>query len=225
MDEDEDFGQEVDKQQLEEDQDDQPQEQIQKEDHQQENADGPSVDDDDDGEEKVPVPLTMEMVGQHISLLARTGNGLSHAYTRLEIHGKGVTGIDILENYPHLRYIAGNQIATIELDDKPHLQLLHLRDNKIRSLSGINESYRQLVYLNLRNNKISNIDEIRKLSVLPSLKTLILSENPIDQLPNYRIDVLLRLPKLEKLDKEPITDEEREEVEQAPVEKMGADDE
>ncbi|KAJ3106107.1 regulator of ime2 [Phlyctochytrium bullatum] len=278
------------------------------------------IEDEEDGEEKPPMPLTVEIVGQHISLLARTGNGLSHAYTRLEIHGKGITEIDILENYPHLRYIdlsdnnitdidalasmeyllaidfhsnrlktlpanldrrkylqqanfsknrltsisvanwpmlfwlnlnenkltelklqefaelnhlearqnklihmrginakkleklylAGNQITAIELDDKPHLQLLHLRDNKIKSLSGLNESLKQLSYLNLRNNKIANIEEVGKLAVLPALKVLVLAENPIDQLPNYRVDVVARVPNLERLDKEPITDEEHE---------------
>jgi hypothetical protein len=50
-------------------------------------------------------PLTSELIAQHISLLARTGNGLSHAYTRLEIHDKKLTDIDVLENYVHLRYI------------------------------------------------------------------------------------------------------------------------
>ena len=54
------------------------------------------------------LPLTQELVGQHISLLAKTGNGLSHAYTRLEVRGKGVTNIDVLESYPHLRYLVNN---------------------------------------------------------------------------------------------------------------------
>lgn len=50
-------------------------------------------------------PLTADIISKGISLLARTGNGLSHAYTKLEIHALGITGIDILEAYTHLRYI------------------------------------------------------------------------------------------------------------------------
>jgi hypothetical protein len=30
------------------------------------------------------VPLTDEIIAQSLSLLAKTGNGLAHAYTRLE---------------------------------------------------------------------------------------------------------------------------------------------
>jgi hypothetical protein len=61
--------------------------------------------DDNTGAGSGSSKLTAEIVGQHISLLARTGNGLSHAYTRLEIQGKSITNIDILENYTHLRYL------------------------------------------------------------------------------------------------------------------------
>ncbi|KAJ3331699.1 hypothetical protein HDU76_002457 [Blyttiomyces sp. JEL0837] len=270
------------------------------------------------------VQLTADVIAPHISLLARTGNGLSYAYTRLEIHGKNIRNIDILENYVHLRYIdlsdnsikdidalasmeyllaidfhlnniktipasmdrrkylqqanfsknhitsidvvswpmlawlnlnenkltelklqefgelthleargnklkhtrginarkleklylAGNALTQVELEDKPHLQILHLRDNQINSLSGLTEGFKSLTTLNLRNNKIDNFDEVAKLAVLPALKSLTLSENPVDQLPNYRLEVLSRLPKLEKIDKEPVADEEREEAEQ-----------
>ena len=50
-------------------------------------------------------PLTGDMVATHLSLLARTDNGLAHAYTRLELHKEGVTNVDALEYYPHLRYL------------------------------------------------------------------------------------------------------------------------
>ncbi|KAI8612788.1 hypothetical protein BC830DRAFT_1135150 [Chytriomyces sp. MP71] len=268
--------------------------------------------------------LTTEAVGQHISLLARTGNGLSHAYTRLEIHGKPIENIDVLENYLHLRYIdlsenaivdigslqsleyllsidfhankikkipagldkrkylqqanfaknllesievqnwpmlawinlnenklpelklaefgellhlearnnkitttkginarkleklylAGNHLTGIDLDDKPNLQILHLRDNKITSLDGFNETQKSLTYLNLRNNLIETLEEIGKLSTLPNLKALNLTDNPVTKLPNYRIETIYRIKTLEKLDKEPITEEEKEEAEQ-----------
>ncbi|KAJ3197406.1 Leucine-rich repeat-containing protein 23 [Irineochytrium annulatum] len=310
-------------------------------------------------EDEVPqLQLSMEVVGQNISLLARTGNGLSHAYTRLEIHGKGITDIDILESYPHLRYLVdlrrhcvtltapqdlsdnaikdleplasleyllaidfhsnriksipasldrrkylqqanfaknlistiavatwpmlawlnlngtfmtldkplsngeenkltelalqefgelvhlearqnrlqhtkginakklvklylgGNAIQTLDLDEKPHLQILHLRDNRVNSLNGFSDANKALEYINLRYR--STLYEISKLSALPALKVLVLSENPIDQIPNYRIEILSRLPKLERIDKDPVTDEEREEMEQAKAVKAEA---
>ncbi|KAI9342893.1 hypothetical protein BDR26DRAFT_858945 [Obelidium mucronatum] len=283
---------------------------------------------DADAMEEKPVEdseiLSSEMVGQHISLLARTGNGLSHAYTRLEIHSKNLTNIDVLENYLHLRYIdlaenaitdisalasleyllsidfhsnkikripasmdkrkylqqanfaknqiesidvtdwpmmawmnlnenkltelklpefeellhleargnkisttkglnarkleklylANNQLTSIDLDDKASLQQLHLRDNKITSLDGLNESHKALSYINLRNNLIESLDDIWRLANLPNLKVLNLTDNPVQKVPNYRIEVIYRCKKLEKLDKEPVTEEEREEAEQ-----------
>ncbi|KAJ3351281.1 hypothetical protein HDU83_009008 [Entophlyctis luteolus] len=243
----------------------------------------------EDEEEKPVVDteiLSAEMIGQHISLLARTGNGLSHAYTKLEMHGKSITNIDILENYVHLRYIdlaensisdisslasleyllsinfhsnkirkipanldrrkylqqanfaknmidsieivtwpmlawlnlnaeefqAGNEIAVFDLEDKPNLQVLHLRDNKIVSLQSIGESFKSLTYINLRNNLIDSLDEITRLGVVPNLKILNLTDNPVTKAANYRIETIYRCKNLEKLDKELVTDEEREEA-------------
>jgi hypothetical protein len=56
--------------------------------------------------------------------------------------------------------------------------------------------------------------QIDKLAKLSGLKLLVLAENPISSLDGYRLEVLIKLPKLDKLDKEPVTFEEREEIEQ-----------
>ncbi|KAJ3226350.1 Leucine-rich repeat-containing protein 23 [Clydaea vesicula] len=253
-------------------------------------------------------PLTVEMIAQGISLLARTGNGNSHAYTRLELHNLNITSIDVLETFCHLRYLnlsnnsiqnidvlapleyllsvdlsnnhlhnipnvldrrkylqqanfsknritsmnvsnwhlltwlnlngknrlkelclhafpslvhlecrsnllANNQIEKLgELENLIHLQLLHLRDNKLEVLDNLCEELKELSYLNLRNNLISSLNEIDKLNVLPNLKSLVLLQNPLENIPNYRLEVIMRLPRLEKLDKEGISEEEREEA-------------
>jgi hypothetical protein len=52
------------------------------------------------------------------------------------------------------------------------------------------------------------------LNQLVHLKTLILVENPIDQIENYRLVVVGELPKLDRLDKEAITAEERDDANQ-----------
>lgn len=49
--------------------------------------------------------LDQDMIGPGLSLISRTGNGLSHAYTRLALTGKQVNDVDALRQYPHLRHI------------------------------------------------------------------------------------------------------------------------
>ena len=35
---------------------------------------------------------------QGLSVLARTGNGLAHTFTKLELHGLGITSLDLIGN-------------------------------------------------------------------------------------------------------------------------------
>lgn len=51
------------------------------------------------------LPLDAQLIAKGISLLSKTGNGLSFAYTKLELHSLEITGIDILQHYPHLRFV------------------------------------------------------------------------------------------------------------------------
>ncbi|KAJ3416665.1 Leucine-rich repeat-containing protein 23 [Chytridiales sp. JEL 0842] len=88
-------------------------------------------------------------------------------------------------------YLGANNITSLDLADKPALQTLNLRDNKVSTVGEVNEGLKALNYINLRNNKVESIDEIAKLAILPSLKTLVL---------------------MERLDKEPIMDDEREDA-------------
>ncbi len=57
--------------------------------------------------ETVAKPLTEELVATHLSALAKSANGLGLAFVKLELHGQGITSVDILSNYPHLRYLVG----------------------------------------------------------------------------------------------------------------------
>lgn len=45
-----------------------------------------------------------------------------------------------------------------------------------------------------------------------SLRALILSENPLVETTDYRMSVLILLPNLERIDKDPVTTEERSEA-------------
>jgi hypothetical protein len=57
-----------------------------------------------------PVPVVLksllpEHVSPGLSILARTGSGLAHAFTKLDIHGTDAETLTVLEQFPHLRYV------------------------------------------------------------------------------------------------------------------------
>ena len=113
-------------------------------------------------------------------------------------------------------YLAENQIEKLEgLEVLVNLKILHLRSNKIASLDGFDYRCAKLRYLNLRNNEITRLSELEKLSCLPALDTLIILENPAigesegEEEAAYRHIVLAMLPNLTRLDKDPLLFEEK----------------
>jgi len=65
-------------------------------------------DGEEEEEEQVPdVTLNEELLSKNLKLLARTANGVSFAFTRLEIHDENLCDIDILQKFKHLRYVVG----------------------------------------------------------------------------------------------------------------------
>ncbi|XP_028515707.1 leucine-rich repeat-containing protein 23, partial [Exaiptasia diaphana] len=73
---------------------------------------------------------------------------------------------------------------------------------------------KNLQYLNMRGNSVSDIKEVNKLKCLPLLRALVLMENPVSDEDDYRIEVLITLRRLERLDKDEYTDDERQEAEE-----------
>ncbi|NWV75086.1 LRC23 protein, partial [Dasyornis broadbenti] len=110
-------------------------------------------------------------------------------------------------------YLAQNTIGSLEgLEEFGQLETLHLRDNKLEALDGFSASMKCLQYLNLRSNGIRSIQEVEKLQVLPMLQALVLMDNPCAEEPDYQLEVLVRLPQLQRLDKQLIEEEERKEA-------------
>jgi len=101
-----------------------------------------------------------------------------------------------------------------------NLKTLHLRGNKLANLDGFTERCRSLNYINLRDNELSRISELRKLDCLPNLDTLVVLGNPFlrkevdekEKEEEYRWIILAMLPKLTRIDKNPVSDEERNEA-------------
>ncbi|XP_009869817.1 PREDICTED: leucine-rich repeat-containing protein 23, partial [Apaloderma vittatum] len=163
-----------------------------------------------------PRLANLSLIGNKI----RTAQGLSHgqlfSLQILELRGN-VLGSTAGLNLPKLKslYLAQNVIRSLEgLEGLRQLATLHLRDNQLEILDGFCSSLKCLQYLNLRNNRISNLQEVEKLKVLPMLQALVLLDNPCSDEPNYRLEVLVLLPHLQRLDKELFEEDEREEANQ-----------
>eukprot|EP00297_Palpitomonas_bilix_P012272 CAMPEP_0113892148 /NCGR_PEP_ID=MMETSP0780_2-20120614/15232_1 /TAXON_ID=652834 /ORGANISM="Palpitomonas bilix" /LENGTH=312 /DNA_ID=CAMNT_0000882007 /DNA_START=178 /DNA_END=1116 /DNA_ORIENTATION=- /assembly_acc=CAM_ASM_000599 len=286
-------------------------------------------------EEKAPpVPLTKEVCSSKLSGLHRTRNGLSYAYTKLDISGLNVGDIDALSTFDHLRlleaennritnvgvlknlpsliranltkneveslesfpsleylqelYMAennvdaipstlklrnlrfadfnknkisniagveslealtkllveGNALASLEGVASSSLTVLKAAGNKlenlkgvagvpslveadfssnvITSLEGVEGVLSKLTTLLLAGNKVESLDEVKRLQVLGALKVLDLSENPVTEQEGYRAQVLRLMPALVEIDRTPVSDEDRAEVERIEEEERAA---
>jgi len=121
-------------------------------------------------------------------------------------------------------YLAENKIEKIEgLEKLTSLHTLHLRSNAISSLDGF-ASLTALKYLNLRDNQISEYSELVKLQPLQNLQTIILTGNPMCETEEYRLDVLMELRQLKKLDKEPFSPEDYEDAKEMLAEKQAEEE-
>jgi len=275
--------------------------------------------------------LTEELCGESLSLLCKIGNGLAHAYVRMDLRSKALTDISIISAFVHVRYLdlsdnklsslqplssllhlltlkadnnrltsaalpqlpylqrasfqnnkitstegishpllevlnlnnnlitgvkfdtdalcklstlelRGNQLTTTaglglpklqrlylgenqiteitDLDKCTALKILHLRGNgsdtnQIESLDGFSKNMVALQYLNLRGTKVAALKpEIKKIKCLPMLRGLILKDSPVSKEEEYRIEVIMSIRNLERLDKDIFTEEERQEAQE-----------
>ena len=99
------------------------------------------------------------------------------------------------------------------VENMPNVETISLSLNKISSLKSFAHCY-NLKSLFLRQNNISDLNEICYLQNLPNLRSLMLRDNPVSELPNYRSFVAKTLPQLEKLDDVDITSSDRRGVKQ-----------
>jgi len=140
---------------------------------------------------------------------------LSRLHT-LELRGNKLTSTAGI-NLPHLKnlFVAANSIKKVEgLDNLQHLATLHLRDNQIDIMDGYAETMKNLQYLNMRGNNLTNVKEVKKLQCLPLLRAAVFKDNPCAAEDDYRLEMLIALRRLERLDKDEYNDDERQEAEE-----------
>uniref|UniRef100_A0A8C9RSM8 Centriolin-like n=1 Tax=Scleropages formosus TaxID=113540 RepID=A0A8C9RSM8_SCLFO len=151
--------------------------------------------------------------------------------------GKKFKFIENLDKCERLQVLnlSHNLIEKIEKLEKLHkLHELNLSHNRIRKIEGL-EHMGSLQLLNLANNNIEHVPpwlsrklrslqlnvhghhliysktlhEIVKLKSLKNLTELVLAENPVSNLPHYRLFLVFHLRALEKLDGLPVSVQER----------------
>ncbi|XP_041860454.1 leucine-rich repeat-containing protein 23 [Melanotaenia boesemani] len=129
----------------------------------------------------------------------------------LELRGNHLETTDGI-NLPNLQrlYLAQNVIKHLEgLEKLERLTILHLRDNQLETLDGLSPNMKCLQYLNVRGNAITDEKALQSLGLVSkTLRILVLSENPLVETLDYRLSVLILIPQLERLDKEPVSLEE-----------------
>ncbi|XP_039073447.1 leucine-rich repeat-containing protein 23 [Hyaena hyaena] len=120
-------------------------------------------------------------------------------------------------NLPKLKnlFLAQNMLKKVEgLENLRILTTLHLRDNQIETLSGFSKEMTSLQYLNLRGNMVTHVGELAKLRELPRLRALVLLDNPCTDDSDYRLEALVQIAHLERLDKDFYEEEERAEADE-----------
>ncbi|XP_061590834.1 leucine-rich repeat-containing protein 23 [Cololabis saira] len=162
-----------------------------------------------------PALQSLNLTGNGIRQMNGFQTGCFANLVTLELRGnllETTAGI----NLPTLQrlYLAQNVIDRLEgLEKLECLTILHLRDNKLETFDGLSPSMKCLQYLNVRGNAITNEEVLQSLGhVSKSLRTLVLSNNPMERTLDYRPYVLLLLPQLERIDKDLVSMEDRTEA-------------
>ncbi|XP_034051302.1 leucine-rich repeat-containing protein 9 isoform X2 [Thalassophryne amazonica] len=131
----------------------------------------------------------------------------------LFLQGNEIRDVEGLEGLYHLEKLVldKNRIKCLTANSliaQTALLELHLAGNRIQELNHL-DALTKLCKIFLCTNKLQNITELEKLDVLPSLTELSVVGNPVAQQSVHRLAVLHRLSRLQVLDGEMITEEER----------------
>ncbi|KAL8576945.1 hypothetical protein ACOMHN_024221 [Nucella lapillus] len=180
-------------------------------------------------------PLNLKEVDlSYNQLTAMADLSPHHALTKLVLDKTDNTINDIcgLENCRRLRHLslAHNQIKTIEglnnlplrylnlchnkitkienLESLTNLQTLNLAGNRVRSLQGL-ANHDLLETIDLEDNEVIDVAEVAHIQKLRMLRELNLLRNHIQELPDYRLAILFRIPSLTELDRHRVEVEEK----------------
>eukprot|EP00803_Ostreobium_quekettii_P009541 evm.model.scf_847EXC.9 EVM.evm.TU.scf_847EXC.9 scf_847EXC:49657-50905(-) len=143
------------------------------------------------------------------------------ACTQLSLSSNNIEKISSLSGMDNLKILSlgRNQIKKIENLDgvADTLEELWISYNLLERLGGV-EKLTNLRVLYMSNNRLKDWSEVERLAALEHLEEVLFVGNPIydpNNTPEYRIEVLKRLPTLKKLDGVPVDVDEKEQAEAA----------
>ncbi|XP_026188100.1 leucine-rich repeat-containing protein 23 [Mastacembelus armatus] len=162
-----------------------------------------------------PALVNLDLTGNSIKRVSGLQSDCFANLVILELRGNHLDTTDGI-NLPNLRnlYLAQNIIKRLEgLERLEHLTTLHLRDNQLDTLDGLCPNMKCLHYLNIRGNAIVDENALQSLGLLSkTLRVLVMSDNPLVETTDHRISVLMHALQLDRIDKEPVSLEERAEA-------------
>ncbi|KDO22682.1 hypothetical protein SPRG_10996 [Saprolegnia parasitica CBS 223.65] len=131
-------------------------------------------------------------------LTALTG-GESKSLEALKVNGNAITSLTGLGDFPALKALEISQNAIAELA---------VFENQLTNLNGLG-AFPNLTSFKAELNNMTTLADLAALGALTKLQDVDLTGNAVTEVEHYRLDMLLLLPKLSKLDGIAITDDER----------------
>ena len=132
----------------------------------------------------------------------------------LELRGNRISNASGLKGMPKLEelYLCENSIVYIDtLEELPSLRKLHLRKNNI---SVVEEDKApelpELQYLNLRENLLKDLMKVANFKKYGKLTKIVLEDTPMWTSQEQAREVLIFMPRLEEVNKQKITDVDRQ---------------
>ncbi|XP_041256991.1 leucine-rich repeat and guanylate kinase domain-containing protein [Onychostruthus taczanowskii] len=151
-----------------------------------------------------------------------------HSLTQLGLSHNRLAAIRGLQHLPiRILNLSFNQIEKVNgLKTLKNLQWVDLSSNKINSLQGL-EEHDLLEVINLEDNQVAELSELKWIEDLPLLRALNLLKNPLQEKDGYWLSAIFMLLQVTDLDLKKVSVEEKVAAvnkEDPPPEVMAAED-
>ncbi|GFR51283.1 hypothetical protein Agub_g13641 [Astrephomene gubernaculifera] len=161
----------------------------------------------------------LQLGGNQVSSVSSLQLGALTGLRSLFLQANDITRIEGLDGLINLQELVldRNRIRYIDPDaltGLPKLRELRLEENGLRSLSGFNYLARSLQALHVGSNRIGEPADLDRLTCLTGLVEVTLAGNPISRKNTYRAMVIAKCPRIQVLDQQMVTAEERDYAEQ-----------